>query len=73
MPISLMKHKMPEQDPKIRATNFEEVAMGYSEEDAVAEANRCLNCKVPQCRKGCPVEVDIPGFIAKIKEKDFDG
>jgi len=73
MPISLMKHKMPEQDPKIRATNFEEVAMGYGEEDAVAEANRCLNCKVPQCRKGCPVEVDIPGFIAKIKEKDFDG
>jgi len=73
MPISLTKHKMPEQDPKVRARNFDEVALGYSEEDAVAEADRCLNCKVPQCRKGCPVEVDIPAFISKIKEKDFAG
>ncbi len=73
MPISLTKHKMPEQDPKIRAKNFDEVTLGYSEEDAVAEAARCLNCKVPQCRKGCPVEVDIPAFISKIKEKDFAG
>ena len=63
---------MPEQDPKIRAKNFDEVALGYGPEDAVAEAERCLNCKIPQCRKGCPVQVDIPAFISKIKEKDFD-
>ena len=72
MALSLEKHKMPEQDPKVRAHNFEEVALGYDEETAVAEAERCLNCKVPQCRKGCPVQVDIPAFIAKIKERDFD-
>ena len=72
MALSLEKHKMPEQDPKVRAHNFDEVALGYDEETAVAEANRCLNCKVPQCRKGCPVQVDIPAFISKIKEKDFD-
>lgn len=72
MALSLEKHKMPEQDPKVRAHNFEEVSLGYDEETAVAEAERCLNCKVPQCRKGCPVQVDIPAFIAKIKERDFD-
>ena len=72
MALSLEKHKMPEQDPKVRAHNFDEVALGYGEETAVAEANRCLNCKVPQCRKGCPVQVDIPAFISKIKERDFD-
>ena len=72
MALSLEKHKMPEQDPKVRAHNFDEVALGYDEETAVAEANRCLNCKVPQCRKGCPVQVDIPAFISKIKERDFD-
>jgi len=64
---------MPEQDPKVRAHNFDEVSLGYDEETAVSEAERCLNCKVPQCRKGCPVQVDIPAFIAKIKERDFDG
>jgi len=73
MALSLEKHKMPEQDPKVRAKNFDEVALGYDEETAVAEANRCLNCKVPQCRQGCPVQVDIPAFIAKIKDRDFDG
>lgn len=72
MSLSLTKHKMPEQDPKVRAKNFDEVALGYTAEDAVAEANRCLNCKVPFCRKGCPVDVDIPAFIAEIKAKDFD-
>ena len=72
MALSLEKHKMPVQDPKVRAHNFEEVALGYDEETAVAEAERCLNCKVPQCRKGCPVQVDIPAFIAKIKERDYD-
>ena len=73
MALVMQKHKMPEQDPKARAHNFDEVALGYTEELAVAEANRCLHCKVPHCRKGCPVEVDIPEFIAKIKERDFVG
>ena len=73
MALSLEKHKMPEQDPKVRAHNFNEVALGYDEETAVAEAERCLTCKVPQCRKGCPVGVNIPEFIAKIKTRDFDG
>eukprot|EP00828_Plagiopyla_frontata_P047654 TRINITY_DN8872_c0_g1_i2.p1 TRINITY_DN8872_c0_g1~~TRINITY_DN8872_c0_g1_i2.p1 ORF type:complete len:486 (-),score=91.84 TRINITY_DN8872_c0_g1_i2:16-1473(-) len=62
-----------EQDPKVRATNFEEVCLGYSEEEAVKEASRCLNCKKPQCRVGCPVSIDIPAFILKVKEKDFEG
>lgn len=73
MAISMEKHKMPEQDPKVRAHNFDEVALGYDEETAVAEAQRCLHCKVPVCRKGCPVSIDIPQFIAKVKERDFEG
>lgn len=73
MALSLTKHRMPEQQPAVRAHNFDEVALGYDEETAVAEAERCLHCKVPQCRKGCPVGVNIPEFIAKIKERDFDG
>ena len=73
MAISMDKHKMPEQDPKVRAHNFDEVALGYDEETAVAEAQRCLHCKVPMCRKGCPVSIDIPQFIAKVKERDFEG
>ena len=62
-----------EQDPKVRATNFDEVCLGYSEEEAVIEASRCLNCKNPQCVTGCPVNINIPGFIKHIKEKDFEG
>lgn len=73
MAISLKKHEMPVQAPAVRAHNFTEVALGYDEETAVAEAARCLHCKVPQCRKGCPVAVDIPAFICKIKERDFTG
>lgn len=73
MALSLKKHPMPEQDPALRAHNFAEVALGYDEETAVAEAERCLGCKVPQCRKGCPVGVDIPAFIAKIKARDHAG
>lgn len=72
MALVMEKHKMPEQDPKVRAHNFQEVALGYDEETAVAEAERCLHCKVPQCRKGCPVQINIPEFIGKIKERDFD-
>ena len=73
MALSLKKHPMPVQDAKVRAHNFDEVALGYDEETAVAEAERCLHCKVPQCRKGCPVSINIPEFIAKVKERDFDG
>ena len=73
MAISLKKHEMPVQAPAVRAHNFTEVALGYDEETAVAEAARCLHCKVPQCRKGCPVAVDIPAFIGNIKERDFTG
>ena len=72
MALVMEKHKMPEQDTQVRARNFQEVALGYDEETAVAEANRCLNCKVPKCREGCPVSVNIPAFIDKIKQKDFD-
>lgn len=66
------RHKMPEQDPNIRKNNFEEVALGYDEETAIEEAKRCLQCKNPQCRKGCPVHVNIPEFIKNIKERKFD-
>ncbi len=62
-----------EQDPKVRARNFEEVCYGYNKEEAVAEASRCLNCKNPQCRKGCPVSVNIPGFIQRLKDGDVEG
>ncbi len=66
--IDLTK-KIPvkEQEPKVRATNFEEVCLGYSEQEAVLEATRCLDCKNPQCVKGCPVQIDIPAFIKEIK------
>ena len=70
--MSLTKNPMPEQDPIVRAGNFEEVALGYTPEMAVDEAKRCLNCKNPQCRTGCPVSVRIPEFIAKVAEGDFD-
>lgn len=62
-----------EQDPKVRATNFKEVCLGYSEEEAVEEAKRCLQCKKPLCVQGCPVSIDIPAFIKKITERDFKG
>ncbi len=65
------RHRMPEQDPKVRVKNFDEVPMGYSEEDAMAEAKRCIQCKKPGCVTGCPVDVDIPGFIACIAEGKF--
>ena len=67
------KHEMPTQDPKVRSGNFDEVALGYDADTAVAEAKRCLNCKNKPCVSGCPVRIDIPAFIAKIGEKDFEG
>lgn len=73
MSVSQKKHEMPTQSPEIRAKNFKEVALGYSEETAVAEAQRCLNCKNRPCVSGCPVNVHIPDFISKIKEGDFEG
>ncbi|NQT12746.1 MAG: NADPH-dependent glutamate synthase [Planctomycetes bacterium] len=62
---------MPEQDPKVRSRNFEEVPLGYSEEQAQAEAERCLQCKKPFCLKGCPVNVEIPGFVQLITEGKY--
>ncbi|MBQ0125809.1 MAG: NADPH-dependent glutamate synthase [Clostridiales bacterium] len=73
MAIEQKKHEMPVQDPGVRAHNFNEVALGYTEEIAVAEANRCLDCKNRPCVSGCPVNINIPDFIRRIKEKDFDG
>ena len=70
-----MMKKIPvrEQDPKVRATNFQEVCYGYNEEEAVLEASRCLNCKNARCIAGCPVKIDIPTFISQVKEKDYLG
>ncbi len=69
--MSLVKTPMPEQDPKVRARNFKEVALGYTAEMAMEEAGRCLKCKNPKCVEGCPVNVRIPEFIAKVQEGDF--
>lgn len=66
----LTKVPVREQDPKVRAANFEEVCLGYNEEEAVEEAQRCLNCKNPKCVSKCPVNINIPAFIAALKEKD---
>ena len=67
------KNPMPSQDPNVRNKNFEEVALGYTEEQAIDEAERCLNCKNHPCMDGCPVQIAIPEFIQKIVEKDFEG
>lgn len=67
------RQKMPEQSPKERIRNFDEVPYGYPEETAILEASRCLQCKKPPCVEGCPVEIDIPGFIKLIREGDFLG
>ena len=70
--MSPTRNEMPTQEASVRARNFDEVALGYSEETAIAEANRCLNCKNMPCVDGCPVKIHIPEFIAKIKEGDFE-
>ena len=68
----MKKTPVREQDPKVRAHNFEEVCYGYNEEEAAVEAARCLNCKKPQCVTGCPVNINIPGFIAELKNKNYE-
>ena len=68
----LKKVPVREQDPKVRATNFEEVCYGYNKEEAMEEAARCLTCKNAKCVKGCPVNIDIPGFIKEVKEGNFE-
>lgn len=70
--MSLEKNIMPSLEATVRNKCFDEVALGYSLDDALSEADRCLNCKAKPCVNGCPVGVDIPGFISKIKEQDFD-
>ncbi len=71
--MAMNKVPIPEQDPKVRARNFEEVTLGYTAEMAVEEAQRCLNCKNTPCVSGCPVGVRIPAFISQIAEGDFEG
>ena len=70
--MSMTKAEMPEQDPVVRAGNFDEVALGYDAETAMKEAARCLDCKNSPCRTGCPVAVKIPRFLEKVREGDFD-
>ena len=70
--IKIPRVEMPLQDAKERIKNFNEVALGYSEEDAVRESSRCLQCKKPVCIEGCPVEIDIKSFINLIKNREFD-
>lgn len=67
----LNKTKMTNQDPQVRAHNFKEVSLGYTDEEALNEANRCIGCKNAHCIEGCPVHIDIPGFIGAIKESDL--
>ncbi len=73
MALQPKKHPMPVQNPEVRARNFGEVALGYDDKTAVSEAQRCLNCKNRPCVEGCPVNISIPEFIAKVKQNDFEG
>ncbi|MBV4419930.1 NADPH-dependent glutamate synthase [Clostridium tyrobutyricum] len=73
MAVDRMKRvPIKEQDPKVRATNFKEVCLGYTKEEAVKEASRCLNCKKPMCVTQCPVSINIPAFIQQVKEEKFE-
>jgi glutamate synthase (NADPH) small chain len=71
--MKIQRQPMPEQDPQERVKGFNEVALGYTPEIAEREAQRCLSCKSPKCVEGCPVQIDIPGFIKLIADKDFIG
>ena len=68
----LNKVPVREQEPKVRATNFDEVCLGYNKDEAVEEASRCIGCKNAKCIEGCPVSINIPGFIAEVKEGKFE-
>ena len=68
----LKKVPVREQEPKVRATNFEEVCLGYNKEEAMEEATRCINCKNAKCVQGCPVAINIPGFIKEVKEGNIE-
>ena len=70
--MSMTKNPMPEQNPVVRAGNFDEVALGYDADTAMKEAARCLDCKNTPCREGCPVAVKIPRFLEKVREGDFE-
>ena len=70
--LSPKKNEMPSQDPQVRSRNFDEVALGYTKEQAIDEAMRCLNCKNRPCTRGCPVAIDIPEFITKIREEKLE-
>ena len=68
----LKKVPVREQDPKVRAANFEEVCLGYNQEEAMEEAARCINCKNAKCIQGCPVAINIPGFIKEVKDGNIE-
>ena len=68
----LKKTPVREQEPKVRATNFDEVCLGYSKEEAMEEASRCINCKNAKCIEGCPVSINIPAFIEQVKDGNFE-
>ena len=70
---ALPRVKVKEQDPSVRNKNFQEVCLGYTAEEAFKEAARCLSCKVPRCTQACPVGIDIPGFISRLKQRDIEG
>ena len=70
--MSLKKNEMPSQEPNVRNKNFSEVALGYTAEQAVDEANRCLNCKNRPCVGGCPVNIAIPDFIQEVQKGNFE-
>ena len=71
--LKLNRVEMPKQSPEKRKSNFEEVALGYTPEQAALEANRCIQCKKPKCVEGCPVGVDIPEFILALRDGDMPG
>ncbi len=72
MALKISRVPVPEQEPEIRAKNFEEVCLGYSAQEAMEEASRCLTCKNPKCVGGCPVSIDIPGFVKEVKAGEFE-
>ena len=71
--MKMPRHAMPAQDPEVRSHNYDEVALGYTKEMAMEEATRCLGCPKMPCKNGCPVQINIPDFVAKVAEGDFEG